>query len=76
MEGILKFNLPEESDEFNRACNAMAMSIALWDFDQKLRSIIKYESDKYSDDYVTAVEKMRELLHEICTEQNVNIDLL
>jgi hypothetical protein len=36
MEGILKFNLPEEREEFEAATNAGAYKAALWEFGNAL----------------------------------------
>lgn len=43
MIATLKFNLPEEKEEFDLALKGMDYSIALHEFDQQtLRSVIKY----------------------------------
>ena len=39
---ILKFTLPEEDVEFRAASQGRAAKIALWDIDQRLRSLLKY----------------------------------
>ena len=41
-KAILEFNLPEDQEEFSNASKAGAMLGVLWDFDQWLRSEIKY----------------------------------
>lgn len=38
----LRFNLPEEELEFNAANQGRLAKIALWDIDQKLRSLLKH----------------------------------
>lgn len=38
----LKFVLPEEEAEFNAANQGRLAKIALWDIDQKLRSLLKH----------------------------------
>jgi glutamate-1-semialdehyde aminotransferase len=39
---ILKFTLPEEDVEFRAATQGRAAKIALWDIDQRLRSLLKH----------------------------------
>ena len=46
MEAILKFNLPEDQDQFDVATKAMDWSLLVLDIDQFIRNKIKYEQDK------------------------------
>lgn len=39
---ILRFTLPEEDAEFRAATQGRAAKSALWDIDQKLRSLLKH----------------------------------
>ena len=39
---ILRFTLPEEESEFNAASQGRAAKVALWDIDQRLRSLLKH----------------------------------
>ena len=39
---ILKFTLPEEDVEFRAATQGRDAKVALWDIDQKLRSLLKH----------------------------------
>ena len=41
-EAMLKFNLPEEENEFRNASNAQDMASAIWEFGQLLRKYKKY----------------------------------
>jgi hypothetical protein len=54
MEATLKFNLPEEQNDFDIACKAMSWALVVWDMDQKLRNWIKYgdEDGVYTRDRV------------------------
>ena len=70
MEGILKFNLPEEETEFKMAANVSNYFTTLWDMDQWLRSEIKYNDSLSEEEYKT-FEKVREKLHEIMADNNV-----
>ena len=46
MEAILKFNLPEDKEEFDTASKAMDWALLVWDIDQFIRNKIKYEQDR------------------------------
>ena len=46
MEAILKFNLPEDNEEFAIATKAMDWSLLVWHIDQFIRNKIKYEQDR------------------------------
>lgn len=63
MEAILKFNLPEENDEFNSAINGSAYSSIVWELKQYLRSQLKYEN--LSSDADEALEKVKEKIFEL-----------
>ena len=39
---IMKFTLPEEDVEFRAATQGRDAKVALWDIDQKLRSLLKH----------------------------------
>jgi hypothetical protein len=39
---ILRFTLPEEDVEFRTATQGRAAKVALWDIDQRLRSLLKH----------------------------------
>jgi hypothetical protein len=67
MEAIIKFNLDEEYDQhlFDIMTKAQDLILAINEYDQKLRSMYKYEdiSDAYN---------YRELLQNILIERHVN----
>ncbi|SMC75497.1 hypothetical protein [Pedobacter africanus] len=46
MKMILEFNLPEESHEANQALNVGKLSLAIWNYDQKLRGLAKHSQDE------------------------------
>lgn len=71
MEGILKFNLPEEESEFRMAVNAGNYYSSLWEMDQWLRSQIKH-NDNLSEDEYRAYETARTKLRECMLENDVN----
>jgi hypothetical protein len=74
MEAILKFNLPEETSDFELAVNAVKMYSIIWSLDQWLRTNTKYASDNISSDTYKAYEQCRERLHELMTDYNISFD--
>jgi uncharacterized short protein YbdD (DUF466 family) len=71
MEAILKFNLPEDREDFEMAVNAGKISALLFDYDQWLRSQIKYAPDEMSQEKLEAFEECRETLHTMLKEGNL-----
>jgi len=74
MEAILKFNLPEETSDFELAVNAVKMYSIIWSLDQWLRGNTKYAPDNMSSDTYKAYEQCREKLHELMSDYNINFD--
>ena len=64
MKGLLEFNLPEEQSEFRDAQNGSGYLGVIQEFDNYLRSVIKYESDGLSKEELSVYEKVRERLYE------------
>ena len=67
MEAIIKFNLNEETDAANfEIMNAATkMQLVLWEYDQKLRSMYKYEGKEQAFEY-------RNMLQEMLMDKNIN----
>ena len=79
MEAILKFQLPEEQHEHEQAVNAYKWVSVVWDIDQFLRSMLKYEGADgiMLADLKTpeeALEKVRERLWDNLNERGLNLD--
>jgi len=72
MNGILEFNLPEENDDFQAALNGHNYKSAIWDFDQLLRSEMKYK--ELSIETYQAYEWCREELRKILEQDNLFIE--
>jgi len=72
MNGILEFNLPEENDDFQAALNGHNYKSAIWDFDQLLRSEMKYK--ELSNETYKAFEWCREELRKILEQDNLYIE--
>lgn len=62
MEAILKFNLPEDSEEFKDAQNGWRWRSVLWELDQWIRSEVKHGEGIKDGDQVR--EKIREFLED------------
>ena len=73
MEATLKFNLPEEQTEFESATNGWKWSVAIWEFDQHLRSQIKY-NDKLSECECDTYQEIRDKLWEILKNKDLSLD--
>ena len=69
MEAILKFNLPEESEEHESALNGHKTRSAIFSFDQWLRDKQKFGDSDHIDIY-----DCREKLRDICYDNGINID--
>ena len=72
MKAILEFNLPEENIEFRAAINGENYKSAIWDFDQLLRSEMKYK--ELSDETYKAYKYCREELRKILEQDNLFIE--
>ena len=59
-EAILKFDLPDENNEFEMASRANDLHTIIWDLDQELRKKVKYSEED--------TEKEREIIDKIRTE--------
>ena len=67
MEATIKFNLdePDDMSRYEIMNAAQTLVLAIWEYDQKLRSLYKYEGKEEAYNY-------RELLRNILIEKNVN----
>lgn len=69
MEGILKFNLTEEQEEFDNAVNGWKWKDVVWEIDSYLRNKIKYgEKD------IEIYEELRNKLLELREDHNLTLD--
>ena len=72
MKAVLEFTLPEQNNEFQAAVNGLNYKSAIYDFDQLLRSEMKYK--ELSEDTYKAYEYCRKELRKILEEDNLYID--
>jgi hypothetical protein len=66
MKAILEFDLPEDNMEFKAAINGSNYKSAIWEYDQWLRSEMKYgELDKkIYEAYDTCRKELRKILEQ------------
>jgi len=72
MKAILEYFLPEENSDFQAAINGENYKSALWEFDQLLRSEMKYK--ELSDDTYNAYDFCRNELRKILEQDNLFIE--
>ena len=72
MKAKLTFKLPNQNEEFQAAFNGSKYKSAIWDFDQLLRSEMKYK--ELSDETYNAYKWCREELRKILLEDNLFIE--
>lgn len=72
MKAILEFNLPEDNHDFQAAINGNNYRSAIWDYDQWLRSEMKYS--ELTNETYKAYETCRKELRKILEEDNIQIE--
>ena len=70
---ILEYDFNEEREEMESALNGWKWKMLVWDLDQYLRGELKY-NDKLTGEAYEAVEKIREVLHELKSESGLLLD--
>ena len=73
MKATLKFNLPDDEFEFNCAVKSTKMYFALTEIKGELRSILKH--GELRDDQYKFIDEFNERLHEILSDNEINLDL-
>ena len=71
MKATLEFNLPDDKNEWENAMRADAMFCALWDVQQELRRLWKYE--ELTEEQFKMVERIRDSFHDILQRNNINL---
>lgn len=72
-KGILEFNLPEEKEDFELSVKGGLYKLAIFDLDQYLRSIVKYNSDSHDEKTITELQKIRDKLHECLRDYDLSL---
>lgn len=73
MKATLEFNLPDDQEDFDMAVSATRMHIAMFKYDQYLRSKIKYD-ESLTQEAHDAYQDARDHLYQILNEYNLSID--
>lgn len=71
MEAILKFNLPEEKEEFETAVSGGNYKSALYELDQYLRNKAKHSSNENESEIAQIV---RDELYRLMSDNKVILD--
>lgn len=71
MKSVLEFNLPEEREEFELAVNAGKYASALWEIQQELRTIWKYE--ELEDNVYEMVDRIYTMVYDKINENNIEV---
>lgn len=72
MRAILEFDLPEDNRDFEASVNGRNYQSAIWEFDQWLRSEMKYK--ELSEETYKAYETCRKELRDILAQDNIQIE--
>ena len=72
MKAVLEFDLPEDQNDFQAAINGNNYKSAIYNFDQLLRSEMKYK--ELSDETYQAYKWCREELRKILEQDNLYIE--
>jgi hypothetical protein len=72
MKAQLIFDLPKENEAWYKAVNASGMHSVLEDFDEWLRSKIKYED--LNDDQFQVYQGCRDYLRTLLYEENIDLE--
>jgi len=70
----IEFDTNEEREDMESAINGWKWKMLVWDLDQHLRSELKYNSGNLTNEAYTALEKIREKLHELTSESGLSLD--
>jgi hypothetical protein len=70
----------DEHDDARTALDGYKWKLAMWDLDQKLRGVVKYNSslithnEPATDAEIEVADKLREQIREILDEYNINLE--
>jgi hypothetical protein len=62
----IRYTLPDEQADFDAAINGRKAFLALWEIDQKLRSLLKHGEP--SDAEARLAEEIRQMIRDECVE--------
>lgn len=76
MKATLEFNLPEDNDQYQATIKAVDYYLALFDMREFLRSVMKYNIRKLSEDQLKTVEYIQSKFIDILDGKDINLELL
>jgi hypothetical protein len=76
MKAILEFNLPDDQQDYDLANNGLSFWRVLYELDQELRAKTKYAADDLPQNKYDAYQEIRDMLHELMTDNNVSLDIV
>lgn len=77
---ILKFDSVEEAEDARIALDGYKWKMAMWDLDQKLRSIVKYNAslvthnEPATNAEIELADKLREKIRDILNGYSINLE--
>lgn len=75
MKATLSFSLPEEQEEYAYHKNGPKYHTVIWNvLNEFCRKKIKYESDQHTEEYLKAVNDVRDFIAGELKEENVGED--
>ena len=69
----LEYDFNEEREEMESAINGWKWKMVVWDLDQRMRSIYKYE-DKHNEEVYGMIDKLRNELREMLSDHGLKMD--
>ncbi len=78
MKANLEFNLddPDDSMAFDRASKSLDLCLALWDFNSKLRGLLKYPKEGISDEAYSTIETIQDEFQTCLSDHGIVLDRL
>jgi hypothetical protein len=74
MKATLEFNFPDDQQEYELANNGLNFWRVLYELDNELRAKTKYAPDDLPQDKYDAYQEIRDKLHELMNEHNINLE--
>ena len=69
----IEYDFNEEREEMESAINGWKWKMVVWEFDQRMRAIYKYE-DNHTQEVYDMIEKLREELRDMLIGLGLDMD--
>jgi hypothetical protein len=78
MKARLEFNLDDSDDSmaFDRASKSLDLCLALWDFNSRIRSLLKYPAEGISDEVYSTLETIQDEFQTCLSDHGIILDKL